>query len=325
MSHKLKLFIFVSLEMIAIVTVFLLILFAGKKTYTVTFDPNGGEVLSGSLVQNVTRGQSATAPVVVKDGCYLLTWSDNYTRVSKNVVTKAVWEYSTTAGIQYEVLENSNYCLISSCYKELSGTVYIGAYYNGLKVLGIKENAFEGCSRIENIYLLDGLLSIGDNAFAGCESLTTINIPETVENIGSNAFLNCKSLTSINIPTKVRNIGDNAFSGCESLEEVIIPSSVVKMGKNVFDNDLKIKVELKEDAIPETWNLEWYTGEGKVIYDYLNAPLEEEVTATPEETLEPTPEDTQEESSKEPGKEERMEESLEEQEEVNQTNEEIIE
>ena len=196
LSHKLKLFIFITIEMIAIVAVFLLILFAGKKKYTVTFDLNGGELLGGDLVQTVTRGQNATPPVTTKEGCFLLKWSDSYTQVTRDVYAKAIWEYETTAGIEYEILENSNFCLIKSCYKEISGPVYIGAYYKGLKVLGIKEEAFKDCDRITNIYLLDGMYSIGENAFDGCSSLESINIPSTVESIGYGAFLNCTKLKS---------------------------------------------------------------------------------------------------------------------------------
>lgn len=245
MSNKFKLFIFISVEMVAIVTVFLLILFAGKKSYTVTFDLNGGELLSGDLVQTVTRGQSANPPVVTKDGCFFLKWSDSYSRVTKDVYTKAIWEYETTAGIEYEIIENSNYCLISGCYEELSGAVYVGAYYNELKVLGIKEGAFENCDRITSIYLLDGIISIGANAFKNCSSLELINIPETVE-----------------------TIGDNAFMGCEKLTEITLPKNVVEMGEEVFDNDLTINVFYKEDETPVGFKENWFTGEVTFVYDY---------------------------------------------------------
>lgn len=247
MGHKIKLFIFISVEMLAIITVFLLILFAGKKSYTVTFDLNGGELLGGDLVQTVTRGQSANPPIVTKDGCYLLKWSDSYQKVTKDVYTKAVWEYETTAGIIYEVLPNSNYCLISGCYKELSGSVYIGAYYDGLKVLGIKEEAFMDCDKITSIYLLDGILSIGDNAFKGCLNLETINIPNTVE-----------------------SIGDNAFIDCDKLKEITIPASVSEMGNEVFNHDLTINLYFKEEEKPEGFNENWFSGNPNIVYDFLS-------------------------------------------------------
>ena len=245
MSHKLKLFIFISVEMIAIVIVFLLILFAGKKSYTVTFDLNGGELLNGDVVQTITRGQSATPPLVTKDGCFLLKWSDSYQKVTRDVYAKAIWEYETTAGIEYEVLPNSNYCLISGCYKELSGAVYIGAYYNDLKVLGIKAGAFENCDKISSIYLLDGIISIGDNAFKNCLNLEYIVIPETVE-----------------------SIGDNAFVGCKKLTEITIPKAVSEMGDTVFDSEVTINVYFKEDEEPFGFENGWYGEKAIIVYDY---------------------------------------------------------
>lgn len=291
LSYKFKLFLFISIEMIAIVVVFLLILFAGKKKYTVTFYLDGGELLGGDLVQTVTRGQSATPPSVTKDGCYLLKWSDSYTKVTRDVHTTAIWEYETTAGIEYEVLENSNYCLISGCYKELSGSVYIGAYYNGLKVLGIKEEAFKDCTKVTSIHLLDGMYSIGKNAFLNCTSLVSIDIPRTIEKIGENAFENCTSLESIEIPKNVKEIdknafkncvkletvtfaegvekiGSNAFVSCEKLIEVTIPSTVVEMGSEVFGHDLTINVFFKENETPENFDENWYSGNPTIVYDY---------------------------------------------------------
>ena len=268
LNYRVKLFIFISIEMIAIVTIFLLILFAGKKRYTVIFDLDGGELLSGDLVQTVTRGQNATPPSVTKDGCYLLKWSDPYTKVTKDVYTVAVWEYETTSGIEYEVVENSNYCLISGCYKELSGSVYIGAYYNGLKVLGIKDEAFKDCNKITSIFLLDGMYSIGKNAFANCTNLESIVIPETVESIGESAFMNCTNLKSVIIPEGVKMIETNAFKNCTQLVEVVIPSSVENMGNEVFIHDLTINVYFKENEIPEGFDLAWYTGNPIIVYDY---------------------------------------------------------
>ena len=78
MKQKLKLIIILAVEFVAVAVILLMIFFAGKKSYTVTFDLNGGTLLSGDLEQRVTQGQSATPPTVTKDGCYLLKWSRSY-------------------------------------------------------------------------------------------------------------------------------------------------------------------------------------------------------------------------------------------------------
>lgn len=210
-----KLLLFISIEFIIVITIVLLTLFAGRKTYTVTFDLNGGTYISGNLVQTVRHGQSAVAPVVTKDGAYLLEWSEPLKQITKDKTIKAIWEYETSYGIQFEFVPNSNYCLISGCYENISGDVYIGANYNGLRVMGIKDGAFKNCERITGIYLLDGLVSIGNEAFSGCTSLKNIDIPSTVEVIGTNVLKGCTKLEKLSVPFIGSNYGgtNNQYLG----------------------------------------------------------------------------------------------------------------
>ena len=237
MKPKTKLIIVLAVEFIAISIVLLLIFFAGKKSYTVTFDLNGGILLSGDTEQRVTQGQNATPPSTAKEGHYLMGWSGSYTKVTRNVTVRAIWEYETTPGIQYSDSENMNYCEIIGTHKELRGEVYVGAYHGGKIVLGITDSAFKDRKGITAIHLLDGILSIGDEAFAGCESLEAIDIPSTVVTIGEGAFRGCKNLKSITLPEGLETIEAGAFSGCESLEEIIIPWSVLRIGVGAFDTE----------------------------------------------------------------------------------------
>ena len=90
-KQRIKLFIVLGIEAIAIAVMLLLIFFAGKQVYTVTFDLDGGVLISGDLVQKVTQGHSATAPTTAKDGHYFLKWSGSYSRVTHDVTVKAIW------------------------------------------------------------------------------------------------------------------------------------------------------------------------------------------------------------------------------------------
>ena len=223
-KNRIKLAIIFGVEFIAIAVVLLLIFFAGKKSYTVTFDLNGGILLNGDLVQEVRQGGSATPPNVAKDGCYLHSWSASYQRVTRDVTVRAVWEYETTEGIEYSTDRDgydSNYCEITGSFPELRGDVYLGAYHDERKVLGIRAEAFKGRTGIERVYMLDGILSIGEETFAGCTSLESIVLPNTLAVIAKGAFRDCVSLKSITIPASVEYIDDGAFEGCTSLEEII--------------------------------------------------------------------------------------------------------
>lgn len=232
--QRLKLFIILGVEFIAIAIMLLLIFFAGKQSYMVTFDLNGGTLLSGDPVQRVTQGHNATPPSVAKDGHYFLRWSGSYNKVTHDVTVYAIWEYETSPGIEYNCPDDATYCTISGAFKGLQGELYVGAYHNGLKALGIEDSAFEDCVGITKLHFLDGALTIGNNVFAGCTSLESIELPNTVFSMGNGVFQDCTSLQSIALPRDLRTLGEDAFAGCTALEEVVLPEGLTRIGANAF-------------------------------------------------------------------------------------------
>lgn len=62
----------------------------GKNTYSVVFNVNGGEVVSGELEQSVEEGGSAVAPEV-ENGNRELTWDKDFSNVTGNLIVNAVW------------------------------------------------------------------------------------------------------------------------------------------------------------------------------------------------------------------------------------------
>ena len=231
---KLKIIIAFAVLFLVVSLLIVMIFYAGKKTYTVRFDLNGGTLISGSLEQQVTQGQSAAPPTVVKDGAYLHSWSASTDHVTKDMVVSAVWNYETTKGIIYSSGSNQNFAEISGAYKYINGEVYLGSYYGDRKILGIKDGAFADCEGITKIYLLDGLLAIGDEAFWNCTALTEIEIPKTVTHLGSGVFRGCESLETVVLNEGLLEIGDGAFENCESLKEIVIPSTVREIGAEAF-------------------------------------------------------------------------------------------
>ena len=232
---RIMLIIILALEFIAVLSVVLLILFAGKKSHTVTFDLNGGILLGGEVEQRVTQGQSANPPAVAKYGHYLRGWSGSYKSVTRDVTVKAIWEYETSPGIEYNVPEHTNYCEISGSFKEIQGDVYIGAYYEERQVLGIMAGAFKERTGIKGVYLLDGILAIEDEAFMGCVNLEVIEIPSTVVRIGENAFAGCENLKEIVLPKELKIIEAGAFSDCKSLEKITFGENIQVIGDHAFN------------------------------------------------------------------------------------------
>ena len=253
-----------------------LIFFDSKKTYTVEFDLAGGTLLGGSLEQRVLQGQDAVPPSVVKDGAYLRGWSTSYKRVTRDLVIEAVWEYETTAGIIYTESENQNFTEIAGSYPHLCGEVYLGAYFDEKKVLGILDGAFANQTGITRVYLLNGLLSIGDEAFSGCSVLKQIEIPETVTRIGKYTFRDCYALEELLLNEGLLSIDERAFENCLSLTEVFIPESVTTIKANAFAgcDNLVIKTTIPPEEWPAGWESGW---QGSATVEFVEPEAEEEI------------------------------------------------
>ena len=102
------------------------------------------------------------------------------------------------------------------------------------KAQEIAERAFEGCVRLTDVVLPEGVIFIGERAFADCRSLTEVSVPEGVILIGDGAFKNCGSLTDVVLSGTVRIIGDGAFAGCRSLKGIDIPDGIKLIHTNTF-------------------------------------------------------------------------------------------
>lgn len=61
------------------------------KAYAITFDPDGGNVVSGDAVQYLTEGAAPKAPTVTKDGMSFVNWSPEVTSVSGDATYTAQW------------------------------------------------------------------------------------------------------------------------------------------------------------------------------------------------------------------------------------------
>ena len=108
--------------------------------------------------------------------------------------------------------ENDGY-VISDIYNIGDNeTIFIPEYFNGKEVIGISDNAFEGCI-----------------------NLFEINIPKTVKSIGDEAFKNCTSLNNVTIErenNEITKLGINAFSACYNLEKINVSNNQVLKYKN---------------------------------------------------------------------------------------------
>ena len=169
--------------------------------------------------------------------CYENSYAEKYAKennipyeiISKNDENDG-GKYAVEGGYIYYNPETGE---ITDCDESVTSAI-IPAEINGVKITGIGERAFYGCSGLTSIEIPEGVTSIGVSAFYGCSGLTSIEIPEGVTSIGSSAFYLCSGLTSIEIPEGVTSIGSSAFYGCSGLTSIEIPQGVTSIGDYAF-------------------------------------------------------------------------------------------
>ena len=129
-------------------------------------------------------------------------------------------------------------------YYNLNGDLIIpsSVAYNGTNysVTSIGNNAFQGCTGLNSVTILNAVTTIGNSAFNGCNGLTLVAIPNSVKTIGDYAFYGCNGLNSVIIPNSVTKIGNSAFQGCRGLTSVTIPNSVTWIGSAAFNGCISL-------------------------------------------------------------------------------------
>lgn len=90
----------------------------------------------------------------------------------------------------------------------------------------------------EQLQYFTGLTTIADNAFMGCTALEDVTLPTTVTAIGAHAYDGCIGLAAVSIPY-VQTIGDYAFYGCTNVRDLVLGDALVSFGTEAF-TDMQI-------------------------------------------------------------------------------------
>lgn len=128
----------------------------------------------------------------------------------------------------------------------------------------------------ENV-LSSNIKKIGAEAFRGTK-LESIYIPDGVETIEDRAFENCKDLTDVTISSSVTSIGENVFAGCS--KDLIIKGEKGSQAEKYATNN---NIKFQNITLPESIKL----SKSSVQLD-LNGTDEEKITYT----ISPTDADT---------------------------------
>ena len=131
-----------------------------------------------------------------------------------------------------------------------------GVDYN-IKVVG----GFSG-TKVEYVYISEGIERISDYAFSGCTELEFVHIPSTVKPIneadetaiGTYAFKECIKLSEVNIPEGTVVIPTQCFIDCTGLRKLVLPSSIKKLNSMCL-----YRTGLVAIAIPDGTHMDWKT------------------------------------------------------------------
>ncbi|MBQ7027577.1 MAG: leucine-rich repeat domain-containing protein [Ruminococcus sp.] len=122
--------------------------------------------------------------------------------------------------------------IITKCIADL--ITEIPDVQNGVRIVGIGDEAFAGCDGIAEIIIPDTVKSIGNNAFLGCTGAKKIKLSKNLETLGENAFAGCSKVESVEISASIGEIPAGTFRKCDRLKEVVIPDNITKIGDYAF-------------------------------------------------------------------------------------------
>ena len=128
----------------------------------------------------------------------------------------------------------------------------------GTKV--IADQAFKGCTELQEVQIPTSVRLIGSQAFSCCFKLEKLEIPNSVESIGKGCFDSCSSLQEIKIPEGITKIEDRTFEGCYNLQKILLPDSLHEIGAYAFTICCISEIELPKKLKTIGYSAFWKAG-----------------------------------------------------------------
>lgn len=135
------------LSVILLIMAFACLLVGCKKepppppTYSVTFDANGGSILSGDGVQTITEGADAIPPTVERKGYEFNGWEGSYTSVASDISVRAKWIPVYTVTFDADGGTASDTALLKQTVREGESATVPDVVRDGYEFLGWDNDA----------------------------------------------------------------------------------------------------------------------------------------------------------------------------------------
>ena len=128
-----------------------------------------------------------------------------------------------TDSFVYTLDEDGNAVIIR--YTGNSSILVVPEQIDGHPVVRIAILAFSNKDEITEVTIPGTIKTIMGNAFEFCSSLKRVKIMEGVEELGGSCFQFCGQLTDVSIPISLNSIGEAVFHECNKLKAVSIDKS----------------------------------------------------------------------------------------------------
>lgn len=149
-------------------------------------------------------------------------------------------------------------------YMGNEAVVFIPEKLEGQTVSVIGKSAFQNNGQMIQTVLPAGIVAIEDQAFEGCSLLQYVFLNKEIKEIGYRAFGDCVSLEEISFPEGMTDLEAGICEGCTSLEKIVLPKSLCYIDENAFGGCIELQLIYGESEFAEAYA----KAEGKVYVDF---------------------------------------------------------
>lgn len=250
----------------------------GESLYLLSLGITASDDVDGDITNNITVNMSN--PKYTIPGVYDVVYTVSDLAGNVNSVTISVTIYTNAESFLYELINDDTEIRITDYLDEITKSVVIPQFINGLPVTEIGYQAFKS-AELTTVTLLEGLKVIDKGAFL-FNDITHIYIPSTVISIGEEAFRgnlineydvseentfykdldnalytkdgksiidfpNENNPTTYSIPEGVEVICESAFSGAQMIS-VTFPESLITIERGAFSFNSLTSVVLGDNV-----------------------------------------------------------------------------
>lgn len=177
-----------------------------KEYYQVSYD-------GGTTWQNVSPEQTRTSSDIIETN----SADCGYPQAVGMVIVNQQYPWINITGADNTIRRSDLEAALTST--QIANITELNLFTN---CKHIANGAFQGLTKLYFITNMGvNLETIGDNAFNGCTLLEQIQWHDYIKTIGANAFKNTK-VENVVLPETLTSIGDGAFSGCSSMLQVVL-------------------------------------------------------------------------------------------------------